>query len=944
MRRVLGLDEPRMPFGSEPLSASQIAILRDWIDRGTSPAADAAPRPTHWAYVKPRAPELPDVRRPDWVRNPIDRFVLARLEKESLSPSPEAGRETLIRRLSLDLTGLPPSIEEVDAFLKNMSSDAYEKVVDRLLASPHYGEKWARPWLDLARYADTNGYEKDSTRTNWKYRDWVIEALNRDLSFRDFTIEQIAGDMLPNATVEQKIATGFHRNTLLNQEGGVDDEEARWETLVDRVNTTATVWLGSTLGCAQCHNHKFDPFTQKDYYRFLAFFDNAAYEILKLGQGESWVVEPELALPTPEQEEKRVRLETEMAGLRARLEESTPVIEADRDQWEKDLKGAGKSWTLLRPESYRSLGGATLAVLEDGSLLASGTNPDADTYEIEGAVDVGPAITAVRLEVLPDASLPAGGPGRDPEGNFFLTAFELEISGAGAPAQFREAAADDAQAGYEIARVLSRRPGAGGWAIDASETRAPLVRQAVFVLKESLALAPGSRVTIRLKHDMPLAARNVGRFRVSLTAIAEPTAIVALPARLRPVLERPLAERTEAERKALAEAHRSVSPRLAPLRDRMAELQKELKDLGIVTAQILEERPSHERPSTHLRVRGSFVSKGERVYADVPAVFRSFDPLPEDQMPNRLGLARWLVSEENPLVARVTVNRLWEGLFGKGLVETSEDFGIQGSPPSHPDLLDWLATELVRGGWSVKSLLRTIVTSSTYRQSSAVTAELVKRDPANLLLARGARFRVGAEEVRDIALSVSGLLSPDVGGPSVFPFQPDGVWDRPYSDDRWVMSSGRERYRRGLYTFLRRTAPYPSLTTFDAPSRELCTARRITTNTPLQALTTLNDPVFFEAAQHLAARVVAEAGPGSEARAVLGFRLCVSRKPTPEELRRIVQFQREQRRKFEVDPEAAIAVVEGTWDEAMRVSPAELASWILVSNVLLNLDETVTRE
>jgi hypothetical protein len=376
----------------------------------------------------------------------------------------------------------------------------------------------------------------------------------------------------------------------------------------------------------------------------------------------------------------------------------------------------------------------------------------------------------------------------------------------------------------------------------------------------------------------------------------------------------------------------------------MAELQKELKDLGIVTAQILEERPSHERPSTHLRVRGSFVSKGERVYADVPAVFRSFDPLPEDQMPNRLGLARWLVSEENPLVARVTVNRLWEGLFGKGLVETSEDFGIQGSPPSHPDLLDWLATELVRGGWSVKSLLRTIVTSSTYRQSSAVTAELVKRDPANFLLARGARFRVGAEEVRDIALSVSGLLSPDVGGPSVFPFQPDGVWDRPYSDDRWVMSSGRERYRRGLYTFLRRTAPYPSLTTFDAPSRELCTARRITTNTPLQALTTLNDPVFFEAAQHLAARVVAEAGPGSEARAVLGFRLCVSRKPTPEELRRIVQFQREQRRKFEVDPEAAIAVVEGTWDEAMRVSPAELASWILVSNVLLNLDETVTRE
>jgi hypothetical protein len=883
------------------------------------------------------------VRDSGWVRNPIDRFVLARLEQEALSPSPEAGRETLIRRLSLDLTGLPPSIEEVDHFLADQSHDAYERVVDRLLASPHYGERWARPWLDLARYADTNGYEKDSQRTHWKYRDWVIEALNRDLSFRDFTIEQIAGDMLPNATVEQRIATGFHRNTLLNQEGGVDDEEARWETLVDRVNTTATVWLGSTFGCAQCHNHKFDPFTQKDYYRFLAFFDNAAYEILKLGQGESWVVEPVLALPTPEQEASRIRIESEIQGLRTRLEESTPAIEADRRRWEEEVKEAPKRWTLLHPESYRSHGGATLAILEDGSLLASGENPDADTYEIESAVDLDASITAIRLEVLPDASLPAGGPGRDPEGNFFLTAFELEVSGAGAPVSFREAVADDAQAGYEIARVLDGRPGAGGWAVD-TVTGPPLARQAVFVMNEPLALGPGSRVTIRLKHEMPLAARNVGRFRISLTSSAEPTAIVLLPAYLRPALELPAAERPEAERKALAEVHRSVSPLFAPLRDRMAELQRELKEVGIVTALVMAERPSHERPSTNLRVRGSFVSPGERVYADVPAVFRPFNPIPEDQMPNRLGLARWLVSEENPLVARVTVNRLWEGLFGKGLVETSEDFGIQGSPPSHPDLLDWLATELAREGWSVKSLLRTIVTSATYRQSSVATDELVKRDPANRLLARGARFRVGAEEVRDIALAVSGILSPEVGGPSVFPFQPEGVWDRPYSDDRWVMSGASQRYRRGLYTFLRRTAPYPSLTTFDAPSRELCTARRVSTNTPLQALTTLNDPVFFEAAQHLAERIVAEADRSAKARAVHGFRLCVARRPDPEELRQLLEFQSEQRRKFEDDPEAAITVVEGTWNEEMRVSPAELAAWILVSNVLLNLDETVTRE
>ncbi|HEY7697745.1 MAG TPA: DUF1549 domain-containing protein, partial [Vicinamibacteria bacterium] len=478
LRRLLALDEPSMPFGAEPLPLESIALVREWIDSLGVPPPKTTLTSKHWAYVKPRRPDPPEVKDGRWVRNPIDRFVLARLEAEGLSPSVEATKETWIRRLSLDLIGLPPTLDEVDAFLGDSSPDAYEKVVDRLLASPHYGERWARPWLDLARYADTNGYEKDNARTMWKYRDWVIDALNRDLSFQDFTLSQIAGDMLPGATVEQRIATGFHRNTLLNQEGGVDDEEARFETLLDRVNTTATVWLGTTLACAQCHNHKFDPFTQKEYYQFLAFFDHSEYEVLKLGQGESWVVEPELPLPTPEQAERSGKIRAEKAELQSRLDTSTPEIERDELLWEEAMRRAEADWTPVSPRELDSKGGATLALLEDRSVLASGINPDADTYVVRASCPI-PEVHAVRLEVLEHRTLPRGGPGRDSEGNFFLSAFEVEAGSE--PIRFREAVADDWQEGYEIKRVLSPARDDGGWAIDRTPSKAPLTRQAVFV-------------------------------------------------------------------------------------------------------------------------------------------------------------------------------------------------------------------------------------------------------------------------------------------------------------------------------------------------------------------------------------------------------------------------------------------------------------------------------
>jgi len=945
LRRLLALDEPSMPFGADPLPAEAIALVREWIE--TLDFAVSPPATKHWAYVRPRRPVPLEVRNPAWVRNPVDRFVLARLEAEGLSPSADAAKETWIRRLSLDLIGLPPALEEVDDFLSDKSADAYETVVDRLLASPHYGERWARPWLDLARYADTNGYEKDNARTMWKYRDWVIDALNRDLSFRDFTIEQIAGDMLPGATAGQRIATGFHRNTLLNQEGGVDDEEARFETLLDRVNTTSTVWLGTTLACAQCHNHKFDPFTQKEYYQFLAFFDHAEYEILKLGQGESWVVEPELLLPTPEQEKTSREIQAEKAELQSRIETSTPELEEDQLRWEEAMRGAAADWTPLSPREIESLGGAALTLLDDRSILAGGSNPEADTYVARASCPVPEGneireIRAVRLEVLEHPTLPGGGPGRDSEGNFFLSAFEVEAGSE--RLRFAEAIADDWQEGYEIKRVLSEAGDDGGWAIDRTPSKVPLVRQAVFV-PEGPVRCEGATLTFRLKHEMRRAARNIGRFRISVTGSDDPARIARLPARLRPVLDVPPSDRSEEEKAALARVHRSLTPLLEPVRARIAELEEELVALGIVNALVMRERQDYERPSTPLRVRGSFMSPGERVYAEVPAALH---PLAPDQMPNRLGLARWLVDEENPLVARVTVNRLWEELFGRGLVETSEDFGVQGSPPSHPELLDWLATEFMQQGWSIKSVLRTLVNSATYRQSSSVTPELWERDSYNRLLARGPRFRADSEMVRDIHLAASGLLNRKIGGPSVFPYQLEGIWNRPYSEERWLLSDSKDRYRRGIYTYVRRTSPYPSLVAFDAPSREVCTARRVRTNTPLQALTTLNDPAFFEAAQHLAKRMATEAGPLASDRVVHGFRLCLSRKPNSDEMREVLAYHSDERERFAEDLEAALAVVEEQWEPGPDIADlaglADLAAWTMVANVLLNLDETVTKE
>jgi mono/diheme cytochrome c family protein len=756
--RVAGLVKPDeiMPATGERLTAQQIGLLEAWIDQGASWPETG--KKTHWAYVKPVRPELPKVKHSRWLRNPIDAFILARLEAEKLKPSAEADRVTLIRRVSLDLTGLPPSIAEVDAFVADKSKDAYEKLVDRLLASPHYGEKWARLWLDLARYADSQGYEKDPPRSMWPYRDWVIDAFNHNMRFDQFTVEQIAGDMLPKATREQKIASGFNRNTMINTEGGVDQEQSRVETIVDRVNTTATVWLGSTLGCAQCHTHKYDPFTLKEYYQFFAFFNNAD--------------EPGLDLPSTAQTARKKQLPIDIAALETDLKKPTPELAAAQAAWEKKT-----------------------------------TN-------------------ALALSLLP-------------------------VTGTNKPPP-----------------------------------------------------AP----------DVP--TNILQTLKVTLTA------------------------RTAQQSNEVSDYFRSHAPELKTIRDQLAELRKAQEDLNkeIPTTLVMQERAAPRE--THVLPRGNFLSPAEKVFPGVPAVL---PPLPAGEPTNRVTLARWLVSPENPLTARVTVNRFWEQIFGRGLVETLEDFGTQGERPTHPELLDWLATEFTQTNWDMKAMLRLMVTSATYRQSSRSTPELIERDPYNRLYARGPRFRVPAETVRDIALQASGLLSPKIGGPSVYPYQPDGIWTQIYSADKWVTSKGEDKYRRGIYTFWRRTSMYPSFMSFDAPSRELICPRRQRSDTPLQALTTLNDPSFVEAAQGLARRVLQKSKGNDRADATFAFRLCMARAPRSQETKRLVALYKQELAQFKLDPSAAKKIGGDLGKPPEGVSAEKLAAWTVVANVLLNLDETITK-
>ncbi len=1032
------------------LAKAEVELLRRWIESG----AEYAP---HWSFVRPGRPALPAVRDAKWPRNEVDRFILARLEKEGLRPSPEADRHPLERRHALDPTGLPPPEAEVDRFVRDADPGAYDRLVDRLLQSPAYGERWAKVWLDIARYADSQGYAEDRPRTIWLFRDWVIRALNENLPFDRFTVEQLAGDLLPNPTEGQLQATAFHRNTLTNTEGGTDDEEFRNFAVVDRVNTTLQVWMGLTMSCAQCHDHKFDPLSQEEFFRLLAIFNQTE-------DNDQPDDRPFLSIYTEEQKRQKKEWEEEVPRLEASLAKATPELEAAQKKWEESFAKA-ILWRALRPSEAKSSGSAPLQAADDGSIRAEGP-AGAESYTIRAAPDV-QTVTAVRLESLE--------PGRGPDGAFILSRLALSLAPADAkpPAArfvrvelpgkqkmlhvaevqvesgganvapkgkasqsstafegdakraidgntngdyfggnsvthtaaednpwwevdlgkslpvdrvvlwnrtdggaeimgrikgFRVRLLDEARKtvqerkvdavpspkeewridgvrevafravhaprGYGANYLLTNaNPAKNGWSVD---PKAGKEHEVLLALEKPLSFPPGSVLAFRLEHG---SGQPLGNFRISVTDDAAAPGRIEVPEEVRAILAKPSAGRTPEEASKAAAHYRTVAPELAASRDRLASVKKQLEALKpSATVPVLRELAEGRRRKTHVQLRGNFLVKGKEVSEGVPAIFH---PLPEGAPKNRLGLALWVVHPDNPLTARVAVNRAWEQVFGQGLMSTSEDWGVRGDLPSHPELLDWLAVEFVRLKWDVKAFLRLLVTSAAYRQSSAVTPGIVAKDPTNRLLARGPRVRLSAEEVRDQALAAGGLLNPKVGGPSVYPHRPKMGLNAAFSSSLdWETSKGEDRYRRAIYTFWRRSIPYPSMATFDAPDRNVCTVKRVPTNTPLQALVTLNDPVFVEAAQGLARKIVAEGGATPRERAAYGFRRCLSRPPRPAEADRLVALYEETRARYASDPAKAKAMATDPLGPAPEgADVADLASWTVVSNVLLNLDE-----
>ena len=1149
-------DHYRMPPAgfNKTLTPAQMDTITQWIREG-------AKWEEHWAFTTPVRPTPPNVKNGDWVRNPIDAFILSRLEKEGLQPASEAHKRALIRRLSFDLTGLPPTREEIHQFLADDSPDAYEKVIDAFMAKPEYGEHIARFWLDVARYGDTHGLHLDNYREMWPYRDWVIEAFNKNMPFDQFTIEQLAGDLLPEPTLDQRIATGFNRCHVTTSEGGSIDEEYYVQYAIDRADTTSTVWMGLTVGCAQCHDHKYDPITQKEFYQLYAYFNNITEKAMDGNRKDS---PPVVKLPTPEQEAELAALDEQIAELDAQTKAPIPEIDATQIAWENRMP----RWTTLKPTSLYSKGGATLEVLADDSILASGTNPEQEIYEVVAELPPG-KWSAVRLEGIKHESLSKGGFGRSDNGNVVLTNFAVFIAPPEGSSQSSavsdqapvatdeapvtatpvpddqqpttdnppsesevetepvgvdpeepwtripvvQAWADHEQAlGEEgldgiVANAIDDKPETG-WALD----RRIENRQAIFLVAAPFGME-GGRLKIRLKHEYDLRQKQLGRFRLALTdaptiypigskitlgdwhaagpftaehgnlafyQVYEPetknvntndtfevndktlkwekqthwvdgqvhndivgensatylfrniTAVTRQKAQLyigsndaltvwmngaevfsknvqrdaradqeqiqvqlkpgnnalllkvvnysglsgfyfRMETDAPMtpadiveiAGMPRGEREIEQQAHirdyyrQNITPdktvnenakrAFADLKARFTDLagvqqERNTLDASLTTTLVMEERA--EPRGAYVLARGEYQHREEQVYPQTPGVLPG---MPENAPPNRLGFAKWLVSPKHPLTARVVINRFWQDVFGVGIVETAEDFGTQGTPPVHPELLDWLATEFIASQWDVQKMLKLMLTSATYRQSARVTPEKLERDADNALLSRGPRYRFDAEMVRDNALAISGLLYTKIGGPSVKPPQPDGLWKAVgftgSNTDTFVQDTGPEKvYRRSLYTFWKRTAPPPQMNILDAPSREACTIRRERTNTPMQALMLMNDPQFFEAARAFAERAIKESDETPEARLGYLFEAATARLPKPVEAELLLKTFQAHYQELEADPEAAKALItigESTPDETLNA--VEVAAWTMIANLILNLDEVLNK-
>ncbi|MEI6232924.1 MAG: DUF1553 domain-containing protein [Planctomycetota bacterium] len=1055
-------DEQIMPpaKSGKPLSGKEVDILKRWISQG-------AKYSKHWSYVKPERPTLPDVKDKGWARNAIDAFLLARLDKEGLKPQPEADRHMLVRRVTLDVTGLPPTVEEVEQFVNDKSPDAYEKLVDRMLSKPAYGEHWSRMWLDLARYADSGGYASDTPRTIWAYRDYVIKSYNENKPFDKFTLEQIAGDLLPNPTQEQLIASAFHRNTMTNTEGGTTREEFRNAAVVDRVNTTMAVWMGISINCAQCHDHKYDPLPQKDFFRLFAIHNNTE-------DADRPDEEPTLKFYSPQQNEQRSKLEADIAGIEAKFKTPTAAQVTAQVAWEKkfplDLK-----WTTLDAPVVKidTAGGKqidtlTFAIPATAKKMGA-IRVDAIPGEIpKGKAETSVIATRVRATLIPSAaSSPEGRfvrvelPGKaehlmlaevqvfsggenvalkgvasqsstdfggeakrandgKTDGHYFngnsvshtaandnpwwevdlksaqkienvvvwnrtdggaatklkgaqvvvldekrkevwrseikqvpSPSITLETGGA-RTIQFAAAHADSEHNGYDADAVVREaapapapKKGAKkapkmdkpGWSINLADGKA-----------HTLTLVPTALVDVPIGSKLELSIAQSGlhplggksRFAVSTTDDTRADELSRTPPDVVQTLTILADKRSAEQRDTVTQYYlEHITPDLKADRDRLVALKKQIDDMKPVSVPVMRELAEGKRRITKVQLRGNYLSLGDDVKEGTPGVLH---PLPANSKPDRLGLAKWLMDEANPLTPRVIANRYWEQIFGVGIVRTSEEFGSQGEPPSHPELLDWLATELIQQKWDMKQFVKLLLTSAAYRQSSKVSAELTERDPDNRLLARGPRFRMSAEMIRDQALAVSGLLSPKMYGPSVKPPRPSAGLSAAFGGGLdWATSMGEDKFRRGLYTEARRTSPYPSTATFDAPSREICTLRRVRTNTPLQALVTLNDPVYVEAAQALARRMNA-AGQTPQDKLRAGFNLCLARPPQDAEIARLLKLFDEAKADFAKDAKSANEMATNPIGALPKdADVTELAAWTTVANVLLNLDELMMK-
>ncbi len=1075
------------PKTGKKLTTREIGLLRDWIKAGGNYAK-------HWAYEAPKRSVPPDknvqfaalgllpggaeLKAGHWAlsTNPIDAFLLPRLAKEKLVPQPEADRATLARRVALDLTGLPPSPEEADAFVKDTEASAYERFVDAQLGKPAYGEHWARMWLDLSRYADSAGYADDPSRTIWAFRDYVIRSFNTNKPFDQFTVEQIAGDLLPNPTDDQLIATAFHRNTMTNSEGGTQDEEFRNAAIVDRTNTTMAVWMGTSFACAQCHTHKFDPISQHEYFRMFAFFNNSE-------DADRRDEEPLLKFLSESQKQQRAAWESELAVTDSKFKTPPATVTAAADKWAREFP-INLEWRTARPSLAKAASGVALAVAADGAVLAAKNDGKTDTYTIEVPVSQSQKLSALRLDALTHDSLPGNGPGFA-GGNFVVTRVRADVqppaatkgpaaryvrielpgkskilqlaevqvfSGGENVAQkgvatqsstyadaeakrandgntapeytkgsvshtadsdnpwwevdlktvaaldrivvwnraetgeriegfrivaldekrqtvwerggnkaaasvpfdltgnreivFSDAVADFTQADFDEGGVLSdARPekkkrgtkaAQKGWAIGGGPGKP---HSLTLLAATPTELPAGSKLAVTIEMKSAFPTHNLGHFRISASSDPRAAQFVSVPS---DVLEALATPATPKSRERLVEYYaREVSPEMKADRDKLAVLRKQIDEVKPDTVPIMRDLPEGKQRKTRVQIRGNYLSLGDEVTAGLPAVFPPAQP---SAPMNRLTLARWLVDEKNPLTARVVANRYWEAIFGIGLVRTSEEFGAQGEQPTNPELLDWLATELLARKWDTKAFLKVLVTSAAYRQSSRVTQEAIERDPENQFVSRGPRTRLTAEMVRDQALGVSGLLSAKMFGPSVRPTRPNSGLSAAFGGGLdWQTSAGEDRFRRGIYTEWRRTSPYPSMMTFDATSREICTIRRNRSNTPLQALVTLNDPVYVEAAQALARRIVlAAATPAERVRA--GYRFVLQRAASEHEVERVTRLFNDGREYFAKDAKKAADMATNPIGPVPKdTDVTDLAAWTAVANVLLNLDETLMK-